>query len=302
MKKLIALALLAGILLSCFIGCAKDPLPTLVYMVDGEVFYEDVVETASERFDEVRTLPTKEGYLFGGWFYDDGKWEKPLDLTLLNNGMENKTYTVYAKWETVALLFDKSTLTYTVTGLLSGAGASVTIPEKIGGYPIVAIADNAFKNNTTLQQIIIPSSVKTIGEHAFEGCTALASITVPHGVTELGRYAFAGCTALASVRLSTSITAVSAYLFSGCTALTELTVFDGVTTVGHAAFAGCTALNKLTLPKSVKKLGTEILSESTLTELTFAGSLDSWSKVEKTDFAKSSSLTVVHCTNGTVAP
>ncbi|MBQ9736423.1 MAG: leucine-rich repeat protein [Clostridia bacterium] len=302
MKKLIALAFLLGILLSCLFGCAKDPNPTLRYMVDGEVFFEDVIEEDSERFDEVRELPEKTGYIFGGWYYDDGKWEKPLELTVLNGRVENKTYTVYAKWEVVELSFDKTALTYTVTGLLSGAGASVVIPEKVNGYPIVAIADGAFKDVVTLKEITIPNTVKTIGEHAFEGCTALEGVIIPHSVTAIGRYAFTGCSSLASVRLSASINTVSAHLFKDCTALTEVVVFDGVTAVGHASFAGCSSLSSLTLPKSVKTIGTAILSGSALTELTFGGSLDTWSRVEKTDFANASSLTVVRCTNGTVAP
>ncbi|MEG1581714.1 MAG: leucine-rich repeat protein, partial [Clostridia bacterium] len=92
--------------------------------------------------------------------------------------------------------------TGTITGY-TGSATVLDIPSIIVGVSVKTIADNAFKDKTTITSITIPSSVTTIGMNSFRGCTGLTSITLPNSVTTIGSDAFNGCTALTSVNFET---------------------------------------------------------------------------------------------------
>ena len=70
----------------------------------------------------------------------------------------------------------------------NGSAEEVTIPEEINGIPVTAIGDEAFKNNATLKDVIIPLNIEKIGKDAFAGCSEELNI---HGYrrTDSERYA-----------------------------------------------------------------------------------------------------------------
>ena len=72
----------------------------------------------------------------------------------------------------------------------------VDIPSILGGCPVTAIAQDAFKNCISLSMVTIPDSVASIGDSAFYGCSNLASLTIPDSVTNIGWSAFSGCSGL----------------------------------------------------------------------------------------------------------
>lgn len=298
MKKTALLTLLFATLILLLVGCGKSD-PTLIYVVDGETFHEDVLEDEDEIFDRVTTLPTKEGFYFGGWFYDEGTWQRPLDYGELNEKKKDDTvYRVYAKWEVIAVSYDEIERTYTVTGLLAGAGDVVEIPARYGDLPITAIAPEAFRGNSTMTTVKIPDTVKTIGEYAFAECTALTEITLPNTVSTVERGAFSNCISLQKASLSTAMKKLSVELFFGCRSLSSVNLPQAITEIGPRVFAGCAALPTLSLPLNVRTIGAEALAQTALTEITFAGTRERWQSVTKTDFAKNSSLITVRCLDG----
>ena len=56
-----------------------------------------VVDTAGY-IVELPEDPTREGYLFGGWYYDDGTWERPFDTNALLTFPVTENIVIYAKW------------------------------------------------------------------------------------------------------------------------------------------------------------------------------------------------------------
>lgn len=76
-----------------------------------------------------------------------------------------------------------------------GSGGAVTIPTSLEGLPVVAIADDAFKNKD-VTSVAIPDGVERIGWFAFYGCHALERVTVPTSVTAIAYAAFEGCPSL----------------------------------------------------------------------------------------------------------
>lgn len=82
----------------------------------------------------------------------------------------------------------------TIHEYLGGARA-VVLPSTVNGYPVTAIADNAFKNSS-VTSVVIPSTVKSIGWFAFYGCLSLTSVTVPASVDMIHYAAFDACPSL----------------------------------------------------------------------------------------------------------
>ena len=126
----------------------------------------------------------------------------------------------------------------TITGY-KGSGGSISVPTKLGGATVTAIADYAFENNTSITSITVPSTVTSIGKGAFANCTSLTSVNLPSGLTSLGNTAFKNCTRLSSVNIPSSLSAIPAGAFQGCAALTAVTIPGTVTSIGTNAFQGC---------------------------------------------------------------
>ena len=83
--------------LAVFAGCVVDEQPPepqgyTVTLWEGNSYAlaADAVDTL---FD---SIPSREGYLFGGWFFDNGTWQKPVTAAGLAASEEGTI--IYAKW------------------------------------------------------------------------------------------------------------------------------------------------------------------------------------------------------------
>lgn len=65
---------------------------------------------------------------------------------------------------------------YVVTGY-TGSDATVTVPDWYNGLPVVEIGAAAFRGNTTIRIVKLPSSIKKIASSAFNGCKKLEKVT-----------------------------------------------------------------------------------------------------------------------------
>ncbi len=66
------------------------------------------------------------------------------------------------------------------------------IPNKINGYVITGIDDNAFQGCTRLKNVVMPDSILSIGEKAFINCTNLETIQFSSQLSKIGNDAFEG--------------------------------------------------------------------------------------------------------------
>ena len=163
----------------------------------------------------------------------------------------------------------------TITGY-TGPGGAITIPATLGTFPVVAIGDYAFSENTTLTSVTIGNSVTSIGNYAFAICTSLTSVTIPNSVTSIGAGAFISCSSLTSITIPNSVTSISVYTFASCSGLTSVTIPNSVTSIGDAAFGFCTGLTSVTIGNSVTSIGVEAFYNcSSLTSVTIPNGVTS---------------------------
>ncbi len=190
--------------------------------------------------------PTKEGYVFDGWYLSDEFIEKFNATQTISSDI-----TVYAKWKedyyskglNYELINDKRE--YAVTGKGGCTDNDIVIPSEYNSKPVTSIGYDAFNGCTGLTSVTIPNSVTYIGGYAFNGCTGLTSVTIGNGVTSIAGYAFYECTRLTSITIPDSVTSIGFKAFNGCTGLTRVTVGSGVTSIGDYAFQNCTGLTSI---------------------------------------------------------
>ena len=164
--------------------------------------------------------------------------------------------------------------------------ALIELPSQIDGHQVVAIGDNAFFNNSSVKEIIIPEGVKSIGKSAFEHCSALLTVTIPNSLEILGNRAFYDCTKLEDLIISdgsklnqigdeaffacrslhTSEYGNAKYLAAGAkehtillsatnTNISTAEIHENTTIIVSNAFSGCINLKQLEIPENVKYIG-----------------------------------------------
>lgn len=175
----------------------------------------------------------------------------------------------------------------------NGKRSVLDIPEGV-----TQIADNCFKNRTSITSVNMPESLISIGQSAFEGCFNLRSVNFNDALESIGNFAFRSCSrlvsavfgskletigsqcfyncySLCSVLLPEIIESIDYYTFAGCTSLESIVIPDSVTWIGGSAFSNCTSLASVTLSKSLESMGAEAFAYCTaLTSIEIPKSLD----------------------------
>ena len=135
---------------------------------------------------------------------------------------------------------------------------SVTIPEKIVGYPVTKIEYEAFDECTKLKSVSLNKGLKEIAIYAFRNCTSLTSISFPSTLVEIGSYTFQDCTSLSSVNLG-NLQKIGYGAFSGCKILTSINIPASVKSIDGYAF-GETGLTQVVVPNTVIDFGSSVFS------------------------------------------
>ena len=228
--------------------------------------------------------------------------------------------------ETPGVVYDVSTDgTYAEVIAYEGTAKKVKIASEYKGLPVKNIYADAFENNRTITDVIIPDSVTRIGDDAFEGCSSLTSVTIGNGVTYIGISAFEGCSSLASVTIPDSVICIGDSAFSNCNSalyteyeygkyvctndnpyliLVALTndnfstykIHEDTKFIDTNVFHSCQRLTSITIPDGVTSIGSYAFAWcSSLTSVTIP---DSVTRIGDNAFYSCSSLTSVTIGNG----
>lgn len=271
MKKYFAVLLLCVCAVLTLVSCSSDPKRVkIVYHANGEVFHTSIY-TEGQRVSTISEKPERDGFVFNGWYYDEGTWEYAFDPTDINRDFAVGTHKLYARFEHVSFSLNEDERSYTVVGALEGLSDTLVIPSTYLGKPVTAIKENAFADIDTFTSVSIPDTVVKIGQGAFRGCDGLLTLTLPNSNDlDVGNGAFAMCKSLTTVNLGSSLKEIPGYGFEGCTALTSVTAYAAETVLG-SAFKDCTALSEVNLPDTLKKINLRAFEGCTaLTSLTLS--------------------------------
>ncbi len=249
-----------------------------VEIVDAFAFFNSRltaihIPASVKEISQIRTTTTiKNLYFYGdlptygeiGWFgaiddylnsvtvyYVEGKngWTTPT-LTLNAGGKYEETYNT-VPFTADGYLYTTDGSQVTITGYV-GTQTKLTIPTTIAGLPVTAIGEKAFYGNKTIQQVIIPDSVKTIGVSAFNSCSALTTVTLPNGLTQIAESTFRN-SGLTSIDIPASVTLIDKYAFWYCYSLTSVTLHEGLEILSTNAFESC-GLTEIALPASLRSV------------------------------------------------
>ena len=146
---------------------------------------------------------------------------------------------------------------------------------------VTGIPSQAFRDCTSLTEVVFPSSLNHIGSSAFSGCTTLQRPLLPAHISEIGSNAFlntafyqdpaswseegvlyldnwlleAKTTLSGSYAVRPDTVGIADWAFRNCTGLTDVVLPHTLRSVGYGAFYQCTALKKAILPNGLRSLG-----------------------------------------------
>lgn len=176
-----------------------------------------------------------------------------------------------------------------LTGLEPEAKGDVIIPEKIDGFEVYGIDDNAFATCEGVESITIPKTVVHLRPGTLNRCKGLKNIhvaedhpafasvegvmvskdktkllavgsgregeyKVPDTITSIGPGAFSHCIGLKSIVIPKSVTDIGGHqgeVFLGCTSLRRIDLPDTLTNIGQKSFQDCGSLQQVTVPPKV---------------------------------------------------
>lgn len=225
----------------CSCGNTRE-IEVKVY-IDG--YHEESVYTdgkcdykinAPEKPEDISTNPNSEKYFYG-WFVDSN-YQTPLT----DNTTFKQSSKIYGKWITVYSNLFKYTVAYgkaTITGYTGGAPTVLVIPAYINSFPVKAVGVDAFKDQTTIRNVIVCNGIEILS--GFNGCNSITNIVIPKTVTTLDSYCFANC-GFESFEIPNSVTIVEDHVFDGCSKLTKMTIPNSLTYISYATFIRCNSL------------------------------------------------------------
>lgn len=120
------------------------------------------------------------------------------------------------------------------------------------------IAQAAFMG-CSVEEVVMPDSVKMICNEAFSCCKYLKKINLSKNLqkitNQLGNNAcFKKCESLKGIEIPAGIKEIPNMIFFGCSELSEVVFHDGLEVIGASAFASCRKLKKVSLPETVKRI------------------------------------------------
>ena len=167
----------------------------------------------------------------------------------------------------------------------AGDDRFVSIPATYNGFPVVCIGKGAFKNNATVEEIVMSNNIKYIEDSAFYFCSNLKKISISNNILEIAWDAFLSCNLLEhteensikylgndenkylvaisttqnlttfSINENTRVIADRAFAGFNDSGLRNIIIPNNVVSIGKEAFKNCSKLTTLVCGENLKQIG-----------------------------------------------
>jgi uncharacterized repeat protein (TIGR02543 family) len=162
----------------------------------------------------IPSAPTKQGHTFAGWYLSKDDID-PYLFTV----MPEYSFTLYADYATNGLLYEliDGENEYEVSLGEATELAFIQIPKRHLGFLVTQIKTSGFSVAYELEEIIIPTSVRSIKNYAFSSAQSLKQLNISKNVTFIGTSICTLCYDLLSVIVDSqneNYTSIDGILFS----------------------------------------------------------------------------------------
>lgn len=162
--------------LLAFSACGTQVRFHLNFVVDGEIY--DTIDTAGQEAISMPRNPTKEGYDFDGWYWDEGTWERPFTANSLLDTPLSSDLSVYAKWKSDD-----------IPKVDPSAAEIVSAPAfEINGNSLSLTLPNATESYSFLRQITVCAGANWQVSTDMQGLNAIPTKTVPLNIGDNSFY------------------------------------------------------------------------------------------------------------------
>lgn len=237
---------------------------------------------------EIPEDPVRDGYYFGGWYYDPN-FNTPY---IFPDVMPSSDVTLYAWWVSQNqirdyYLFERADYEGGVDNAIriidiTRAAIYLTnmlVPAQIDGIPVryigydtpydqinnkEALDAHSVFNTSSLRNIFIANTVKYIGSMAFSQTSELSVVRFEKNsqLTKICDAAFMGCTRIQQISLPSSLETIGDYAFafdsqSGRDMLLSKVNIENnsnLSQIGEGAFSGCMMLEEFFIPRSMTSI------------------------------------------------
>ena len=162
--------------------------------------------------------------------------------------------------------------TYPVEKVVIGEGIT-----HVGRYKLYFLADAETKaHNTTLKEIVFPSTIKTLGNCSICGLDGIEVFAIPEGIETAEKQVFMSCDGIKEITfpstmnslgkiytglknieravIPATITEIPIQALGSMEKLTYVELPEGLTTIGYRAFINDNALEEINIPSTVTKI------------------------------------------------
>ncbi len=112
--RLVLLAFVAVLVVVAVVGCAETPTNGVRFFFEG-VVYKEVFSNGNQSIPMPED-PYKDGYVFKGWYFDGGTWQKPFDADYFASTPIEEMVNVFARVVSAEEAARRATITFDVQG------------------------------------------------------------------------------------------------------------------------------------------------------------------------------------------